>query len=72
MIDGIFFIPENDITGQAADGRTLILAHKGVPMLLVVARRLGYVKDEVTVGPTETKVEVAPPMPRARRQRKTQ
>jgi hypothetical protein len=68
MIDGIYYIPDEDITAQAADGRTLILAHKGVPMLLVVARRLGYVKDEVKVGPTETKVAEAQP-PSVKRKR---
>ena len=55
MIEGDFFIPEADIVVVLADGRHIFLEPKGKRIPLHIAREKGYVKDELTVGPSEFK-----------------
>lgn len=51
---GIYRVPE-EVLQTLPDGRTIQLAAAGTEMPLAEARRLGLVKDEQTVGPSETK-----------------
>ncbi len=50
-----FYTPENDIVETLADGRTVLLASAGIPIPMHVARLRGFVKDDQTPGPSETK-----------------
>lgn len=50
-----FYTPENDIVETLPDGRTVLLASAGIPIPMHVARLRGFVKDEQTPGPSETK-----------------
>jgi hypothetical protein len=49
------YIPENDILETLADGRTILLASKGVPIPLHLAEARGFIKDGEPVGPSEVK-----------------
>lgn len=55
-----FYTPENDIVETLPDGRTLLLASAGIPIPMHVARLQGFVKDDQTPGPSETKAETTP------------
>ena len=63
------FIPEQDITEEGPDGVARLVAAKGIPVKLDVARAAGWVKDTKKAQPQETKTkaakEPAPPAPDA-------
>ena len=54
------YIPEADIIETLPDGRTVLVARKGVPMPLAEAKRLGFVKDAQPQGPSEIKTDGSP------------
>ena len=54
-IRGELYFPENDITETLADGRTILVASKGVGIPLAEATVKGLVKDGAVVAPSEFK-----------------
>lgn len=55
---GFYTVPE-DVTEKLADGRVIVVAHKGAQIPMAEARRLGLVKDSAPAGPAEVKSEAA-------------
>jgi hypothetical protein len=51
------YIPEHDITKKLEDGREVLVAPKGVPMLRSKAVSLGLIKEAQAQGPSEVKAE---------------
>jgi hypothetical protein len=51
------YIPESDITKKLDDGREVLVAPKGVPMLRSKAVTLGLIKVPQSQGPSEIKAE---------------
>lgn len=50
-----FFIPEQDITQEGPDGVARLVAAKGIPVRIDVARAAGWIKDTKKAQPQETK-----------------
>lgn len=51
------YTPEEDITKKLADGREVLVAAKGIPMLRNKAVTLGLIKQPQAQGPSEIKAE---------------
>lgn len=49
------YLPEQDIVETLPDGRTVLLAPKGIPILMSVARQRGFIKDAQLAAPAEIK-----------------
>jgi hypothetical protein len=53
------YIPEEDIVQTLPDGRTVLLAPKGVPVPMAVARQRGFIKVAQLAAPAEIKAAPA-------------
>jgi hypothetical protein len=60
MVEGEFFIPEADINQILPDGRHILLVPAGERIRIEEAREKGYLKDDLTAGPTEHKSDAGP------------
>lgn len=49
------YTPEQDVEKKLADGRTILVARKGVPVVWAEAVKLGLVKEPKQQQPVETK-----------------